>query len=565
MATASVSGSTAGQLLNNDGTPMSPQVTPEQLQQYVANMGNVMKWMTQQANPTSAGSPANALALQTQGLKQQQAGFATPNAANPLNFLFQGSGYATPGIQGNLASADQPGVLSTENEATGAATNSANVLSTIGTQEDKQIAAYTAAKNAGIGANTVGQYPGSFDIYKIDSRTGLVTNLSTGEVTNGLPPSTPTQNEVDTTINSVKSYANDYYQNNSKPPEMTPATGAGTVQGDWTFDGTQWKLTPGLTLQANAINSYIKDHSKGSPISGLMIKNAADSYGVDPWTLTASLATKSDFGTSGGAQDNQSQSWSAFVNNEAAQLANGSSAKVKAPTNGDPIDTQVYLAGTMQKNYADAKADANSAFAGGGLIFDQRLQKQFPGFNPLTASANTKSISDISGDANILASYRASVNQLSGVALSDIAKSGGLNPSNLNAVNSLMQKIAGQTSNPQYQVLLNDLSDITSSYATILNTGANTESTRAQAQDMVDELAKGSTLQEVLAGLDIQAQKKIAGKLETVNALSSGQNPNPLSSFFNSVTSSIGMTLNGKHYTYNGTGDTSDISNWTQK
>jgi len=146
MATASTNGQYAGQILNDDGTPQSPQATPAQLQQYVQNMGNVMQWLTQQSSPTQSGSPANALALQTQGLKAQQAGFATPSSANPLNFLFQGSGYATPGIQSNLGSANNPAILSTENQAQGAATQSANVLSTVNAQEQNAIAAYNETK-----------------------------------------------------------------------------------------------------------------------------------------------------------------------------------------------------------------------------------------------------------------------------------------------------------------------------------------------------------------------------------------------------------------------------------
>ena len=579
MATAPTTYSAStGQGLNDDGTPVNPQATPAQLQQYVQNMGNVMQWLTQQSAGTQPGTPSYALAAQTQGLKAQQAGLATPNAANPLNFLFQGSGYATPGIQGSLASLNTPGILSTENQATQAANQAGLVNQTITAQEQNQIAAYTASKNAGIGANTIGQIPGSLAQYSYDSRTGIFTNLSTGTQSSTPPPSNATPQEINTTQTGMQSYAKNYYQTNSTPqPEMTPAGGVGTVQGDWTFDGTQWQLTPSSTTQAAAINSYIKDHSKGSPISGLMVLNAATNAGIDPWKLAATLANQSDFGTTG---DNspQNQSWTLTVNDIANQLAKpqtsnvGPITKTPAPPTSDPIDLLAWQVLNGMKSPSEAKSNVGDVPSGDIALNNSLVkQAQAAGFTYDEGATQGKfdakqgSINTQTTTVNDLSAARQSVGNIANSLITQLTGSSDtLNPSILNLANKLIQAIAGQTSNPQYQTLMNRMTDIASTYSGILTPGGNTDSTRSMAQGLVDQLAKGSSIQKVIADLDQQAQEKISGVQANIQNIASGNNTNPLTSFINSaIPSVIPKGTDGSNYGF--PGYVSDGTQWVKK
>ena len=51
----------------------------------------------------------------------------------------------------------------------------------------------------------------------------------------------------------------------------------------------------------------------------------------------------------------------------------------------------------------------------------------------------------------------------------------------------------------------------------------------------MDGLAKGKSFQEVLQGLDTQAQAKIKGGQTTVSNILSGTNPNPSGSLINAA------------------------------
>lgn len=97
--------------------------------------------------------------------------------------------------------------------------------------------------------------------------------------------------------------------------------------------------------------------------------------------------------------------------------------------------------------------------------------------------------------------------------LTDLITTFGLNPSDANAVNQGLQKIALNTSDPHYQQLSNYVNDIANTYAQILTPtgGSQTDTTRSIASSMLDATAKGTSLIDVMKGLDQQAQAKIAG------------------------------------------------------
>jgi hypothetical protein len=305
-----------------------------------------------------------------------------------------------------------------------------------------------------------------------------------------------------------------------------------------------------------------------------MIMNAAQNAGVDPWKLAATLANQSDFGTSG-EPPKPNQSWTLTVNDIAREMAGsntpnsgiGSVTKTPAPTN--PIDLLAWQVLNNLKSPAAAKAAASDIPSGQIALNSSLSRLSNNTYDEGSAQANydarTKSIADQTGTVNDLSAARQSVGNIANSLLSQIAANGKLNPSEVTAINALVQKIAGQTSNPQYQTLVNRMTDIASTYSQILTPGGNTDTTRALAQSLVNQLAKGSSIAQVVVDLDKQAQEKISGTQTNIRNITSGTNPNPLSSFINTTVNNFGITYNGKHYTYNGTGDTSDISNYTQK
>ena len=595
---------------------------------------------TMLTNAQKVSSQGNAnLEGQIGGLQRGQS--LLGNSSGPLAFLYnQETPSQSTASQSKMSDVFKPGITSIQGQEQLANENMTNIQNTVKTATDM----YTATQNAGIGSHDIGQVPGSLSQYSYDSRTGTYTNLSTGSTSSTAPTADPTQfgnttfqgidlsgnatgtqayasegvNPQDPNYNAkagaitakkwqtvydgMQSYAKTYYQTNSTDqPQYSPVTGDGTVVGDWIFKGGTWVNQPSTTTQASALDAYIKAHSKGSPVSGLMIMNAANQYNMDPWAAAAGMANESDFGTSGvavntmnpfnnGNTDNGStktyQSWQAGVNAGVANLASrtpgntntqtpsvGPITKTPAPSNA--IDLLAWQVLNNLKSPSDAKAVASDVPSGNialnnslvkqsqsaGFLYDEgKTQAQFDARKGSIGSQTT-TVNDLSAARQSVASQANNlISTLTGVN-GDLSN---LNPNQLNIVNKGLQLIAGQTSNTKYKTLQNLMFDIASTYSGILSPGGNTDTTRASAQALVDSLAKGSSIAEILANLDKQAQEKIGGYQTNIQNVTSGANPNPLTSFINSSVP-IGMTLNGKHYTYNGSGDTSILSNWTQK
>lgn len=137
-----------------------------------------------------------------------------------------------------------------------------------------------------------------------------------------------------------------------------------------------------------------------------------------------------------------------------------------------------------------------------------------------TVAANTGAIT--AGQQTQIANYTSAAQQGQALAsqASDLITQFGLNPSELNAANGAIQKIAENTSNPQYQILSNYLNDIAARYSQVLTPpgGAATDTTRAIAAGMLNATASGTSLQAVLAALDQQAQAVIANVSTTGGA-----------------------------------------------
>ncbi len=97
--------------------------------------------------------------------------------------------------------------------------------------------------------------------------------------------------------------------------------------------------------------------------------------------------------------------------------------------------------------------------------------------------------------------------------LGDLITTFGLNPSDINLANAGIQKIAANVSDPKYKILSNYLADVASRYSQILTPagGSSTDTTRAVAAGMLDGIASGRSIIEVMNALDQQAQAVIAG------------------------------------------------------
>jgi hypothetical protein len=136
----------------------------------------------------------------------------------------------------------------------------------------------------------------------------------------------------------------------------------------------------------------------------------------------------------------------------------------------------------------------------------------------LGAAAGTQAVASAPGTTQAgqygqIAAYKSSAQQGEQLAsqLSDLITAFGLNPSNINAVNSGFQKIAANTSDPHYQALSNYLNDVASRYAQVLTPpgGNATDMTRSIAQSMLNATASGKSIKDVLGYLDQQAQAVI--------------------------------------------------------
>lgn len=101
---------------------------------------------------------------------------------------------------------------------------------------------------------------------------------------------------------------------------------------------------------------------------------------------------------------------------------------------------------------------------------------------------------------------------------------GVTNPSDINAINSAIQQIAGNVSNPQYKSLQNILADMAASYAQIL-TQPGQDPTNLQtsiAQSLINGAMSSQGIMNVINQLDATAQSKIQGTQSTINSLQTG-------------------------------------------
>ena len=283
---STISAST-GQILSDDGTPNVSGAPQNPYNTYVSNMSNLLSYITKTSSAGNAGMLAN-----NEGLQRGQAALATPDSAgNPLNGLYSFMpGSARTGVEATMGDIMKPAILSNAGQAASANQTASSLQSTV----NDQLQGATAEQNAGIGKYTQMFNPVTGQLDAFNNATGQWASASQGGG-QGSTPLAPGQTDW-------AAY------NGGDDPDYTRKmdTATSTIQQQMpTFDPT-------------TADQYIKMHSPKSPISGQMILQAANAYGVNPTKLMAQVGLESVFGTSGVAQEDNNPGGIKFAHQNGA-------------------------------------------------------------------------------------------------------------------------------------------------------------------------------------------------------------------------------------------------------
>lgn len=167
-----------------------------------------------------------------------------------------------------------------------------------------------------------------------------------------------------------------------------------------------------------------------------------------------------------------------------------------------------------QTTYDQAMSAMGYAGPAGATFLNNAITQA--GGNPLSLQAQgTTQQGVISTQGTQIAGYQSALQQGQNLQtqLTDLIGQFGLNPNDINAVNAGLQKIAQNTSSPQYKILQNYVNDVANTYAQVLTPpgGSATDTTRGIASSMLDSTASGTSLLQVMKSLDEAAKAKIAG------------------------------------------------------
>lgn len=238
----------------------------------------------------------------------------------------------------------------------------------------------------------------------------------------------------------------------------------------------------GLEVQAGtAANSAAQTTAqRGTSVAGTAVGAVAPITGITPGTQTVQpgLLETSTGGVSGGISDADMQQY--------AQMA------AKGQLNGVPSFITSNPVLNAQLNNAAKKINSN--------------------YNPVTSSAQSAITTQQTGNvAGMTAAYKSATNL--GSQLKDLISTYGANPSDLNAANAVIQKVAQNVSSAQYQALHNLVTDLVATYSSILTPGSTTDTARATATSLLNDTASGKSIITTLNNLDDQAKAKIAGQI----------------------------------------------------
>lgn len=287
----------------------------------------------------------------------------------------------------------------------------------------------------------------------------------------------------------------------------------------------------------------------GQELQGLSSAEQAQLAAINP-QLTAEQQAQAGLASEGGlAQPQFNPSTLSFFNPLTA------SASVPQPTTytiqaGDTLNTIAARNGIPVDQLEAANpqiTDVNKIDVGQQITIPPS-GGQF-GTGP-AAAANAAAVAALQTQVISMSAARSAVNSVVQNQLNPFLQSNNVNPSDLNAVNALIQTVARNTSSPQYKELSNLMTDIAQSYSPVFVAQGQDPSVWVSqtTQGLLDATASGQTISQIISSLDSQAQSKIAGYQSTINALEHGQNinPAPSSSTANETNTSSGSFSKGQ-------------------
>lgn len=346
---------TGGQIpvtVGKDGTPQSPADI------FNNNLMQILQSATVASNKTNQG-----LAQQKQNLQQEAATQSDLNGEFGDKSMFNGAaGPARLAVSQELEKSYDPGILSATNQQAVNNQSLANATGDINATiaAEKPVATGLSDNLTTPGGSTVNQ---GFNP-TIDPETGLPYGYSgNNSKQNNNGSSGPTiVNGVDFGDNR-SSGGLGAYSATQDPKEyaQSVSTSVNAIK----------ELAAGQPITAATIDQYIQNNAGGkSPVTGQMVMNAAQQYGIDPSTLAGVLSHESTFGTAGKAVDN---------NNPGNQMPGGVEAKY--PTMQQGVNaTAKNLANRMQSNgsITASGSSGGSPLATSNASSIDAIKKQLP-------------------------------------------------------------------------------------------------------------------------------------------------------------------------------------------
>lgn len=184
------------------------------------------------------------------------------------------------------------------------------------------------------------------------------------------------------------------------------------------------------------------------------------------------------------------------------------------------------------QTYAQMMANGQMDSIPGSVSGNPALQAQLlqmakqinPNFNYNQSQATGQSQKTQTQQAQQYTSYAQQAKN-NGAQLTQLIQQAGINPSDLNALNSFIQKIATNTSDANYQTFQNLINDMSSSYANVLTPagGTVTDMVRSISQSLLNAGQSGGSILQVMQNLDKQVQAKIAGTQTAYGGNNSGK------------------------------------------
>jgi len=150
-----------------------------------------------------------------------------------------------------------------------------------------------------------------------------------------------------------------------------------------------------------------------------------------------------------------------------------------------------------------------------------------PNYNPVTSSAFSSSQG---AQTQQIATWTSAKQQASnlGANLTSLINSAGINPNDVNKLNTAVQTWATNTSSPQYATFHNLVADLSNTYAQVLTPsgGTVTDYVRSISDSLLNPSASGKSILQVISDLDGQVNAKIAGVQTSYNAGTSNGSAN---------------------------------------